>query len=112
MRARWLLLCVVLEACGRAVPDPCDAMCVSAEVLYGGCLESWGASWSAAGYEDGADFRDACSTWAWEMRLLEADAGLDGEVDATCEERTAAFTGGTCEAYTQIDWNVPPWEEE
>lgn len=104
----WLLLL------GCAEPaDPCTAMCAGAAELYGGCLSEWGADWSAAGYADEPDFLDACATWAWELRELEADAGRTGEVDAECARREEAFTAeaATCDAYTSLDWNTPPWED-
>jgi hypothetical protein len=101
-------------------PDPCADMCMAAAELYGGCLTDWGAGWEAAGYTDEEDFLDACSTWAWELRILEQDAvdqGLidqTGQVDATCAERQAAFVAdeATCSTYTSIDWNDAPWIEE
>lgn len=112
----------LLLACARA-PDPCTDMCGSAATLYGGCLESWGLGWSAAGYADQADFLDRCQTWAWEERLLEAravrqgQAGAEGSVDATCTERDAAFTAAAadpealqCAVYTDIAWDEAPWE--
>lgn len=102
----WLLL-------GCADPaDPCTATCDAAASLYGGCLADWGAGWEAAGYADEADFVDACATWAWELRQLEADAGRTGEVDAECEARTEALAAedATCDTYTSMDWNTPPWE--
>ncbi len=103
----WLLL-----ACA-ADPDPCTPMCEGAAALYGGCLTDWGADWSAAGYTDEAGFLDACTTWAFQMRALEADAGRTGDVDAECTAREARFTAedATCEDYTGLDWNSPPWQE-
>lgn len=107
------MLLAFLLACNPA-PDPCEAMCAAAADLYGTCLESWALDWSAAGYEDQADFLDRCETWAWEARLLEADAGQDGAVDAACEERELTFGEAldplTCEAYTTIAWEEMPWE--
>lgn len=109
----WLIL-----ACSEP-PDPCDDMCAAAAALYGGCLAEWGVEWSAAGYEDERDFTDACTTWAWEMHILEADAvergvkGAAGATDALCEERTTLFSSAdvTCTDYTGIDWNTTPWGE-
>lgn len=102
---------LLLLACAEA-PDPCAEMCEAAASLYGGCLSGWGADWSAAGYADEADYLDACGTWAWELRALEADAGRSGQVDALCAERDAQLTAddATCETYTTMDWNTPPWE--
>ncbi len=89
-------------------------MCEAAASLYGGCLRDWGADWEAAAYADEEDFLDACGTWAWEMRQLEADVDHPGATDQTCEERAAAFTAedATCEAFTGLDWHTPPWELE
>ncbi len=101
-------------------PDPCAEMCEAAAVLYGGCLRDWGAGWEAAGYDDEADFLDACNTWAWELRLLEEDAverGVieeTGQIDGICLARRDAFTAedATCSTYTSIDWNDVPWIPE
>ena len=107
-----------ITACDRSPdPDPCAEMCGVAADLYGGCLADWGADWTAAGYTDEADFLNACETWAWELRLLEADAvdqgviDQPGQVDATCEERRDAFAAddATCATYTGTDWNHAPW---
>ena len=108
-----------LAACAVEAPKACDPMCSSAAELYGGCLEDWGVGWEGAGYEDREDFVDACDTWAWEMHVLEEDAvdrGVAsdvGAVDAACEDRDAAMRApdATCDAYTGVDWNEPPWEE-
>ncbi len=112
------LLLGLVAACHRSPdPDPCTEMCEAAAVLYGGCLAEWGAGWEGAGYSDEEDFLDACTTWAWELRLLEEDA-LDqgvieetGQVDATCVSRRDAFLSeeATCSTYTRIDWNDAPW---
>jgi hypothetical protein len=87
-------------------------MCEGAARLYGGCLRDWGAGWEAAAYADEADFLDACTTWAWEMKQLEAEAGREGSTEAACEERGAAMTAdtATCEAFTGVDWHNPPWD--
>ena len=101
----WLLLACAEEA------SPCLAMCEAGASLYGGGLADWGADWSAAGYADGDDFVDACATWTYEMYTLEAEAGREGEVDATCHDRLAAFEadGATCDDFTGVDWSTPPW---
>lgn len=104
-----MLLALLLAGCAPQPDDPCAPMCQAATDLYGGCLEGWGSDWAAAGYRDGADFRDACETWAWEMRLLEAEAGQQGAVDAACAEREALFLEGTCEDFTAVDWSARPW---
>ena len=94
-----------------APEDPCTAMCAAAADLYGGCLSSWGADWEAAAYEDEADFLDACATWAWEERQLEAEAGHVGSVDTVCEERERQFAAedATCDDFTSLDWSAPAW---
>jgi len=89
--------------------DPCDDMCAAAATTYGTCLEDWGLDWSAAGYEDDADFREVCETWAWEMRILEKETDADGWTDATCAARAELL--GTCEDYIGIDWNAGPGDE-
>jgi hypothetical protein len=103
------LLLSLLLGCGDA-DDPCVPLCAAAADRYGACLEAGGADWPAAGYDDRADFLDACHTWAWEARLLEADAGEDGAVDRTCRTRRAAIADGDCDTFTSIDWSTMPWE--
>lgn len=100
----WLLACAVDD-------DPCLAMCEAGASLYGGCLAEWGADWSAAGYTDDDDFVDACATWSYEMHLLEAEAGHEGQVDAACAERERSFSSdsATCDDFTSLDWSTPPW---
>ena len=115
-----LLLGGVVACAAPAEPDPCAEMCAAAAELYGACLEDWGVGWEGAGYEDREDFVDACHTWAGELRLLVVDAvdrGVAeevGAVDAVCQDRDAAMRApdATCEAYTGVDWNQVPWEEE
>ncbi len=104
-----MLLALMIAGCAEPAEDPCAPMCAAAASLYGACLEDWGADWAAAGYADGADFQDACETWAWEQRLLEDEAGQQGVVDATCLEREALFTEGTCEDFTAVDWSAALW---
>jgi hypothetical protein len=84
-------------------------MCAAATELYGGCLTDWGVEWANAGYDDEEDFRETCDTWAWQARILEAEAGRSGQIDATCRTRTALFTNGTCEDFTSINWSELPW---
>jgi hypothetical protein len=85
-------------------------MCVAAADLYGSCLEAWETDWPAAGYDDRADFLDACETWTWTSRLLEEDADRAGEVDALCRERHELYVSGTCEDFAGTDWSSVPWE--
>lgn len=94
-------------SCARA-PDPCEAMCLAAAELYGGCLTSWDLDWSAAGYNDEAAFLESCRTWAWQGRILEEDAGEKGRIDALCEDRAALFSAdtATCEDFTDLDWSA------
>ena len=100
----FLLACATSE-------DPCTTLCMDAADLYGGCLTSWGASWEAAGYADEADFLDACATWAWEGRQLEAEAGEPGATEDVCRSRDATFTAedATCDDFTAVDWSAVPW---
>ena len=104
-----------LVACAGPEPDPCEPMCEEAAALYGGCLEEWGLQWSDAGYEDQAHYLESCSTWAWELRELEAAAvergelSRSGRVDAVCVEREELFASGSCEDYTAINWSEPLW---
>lgn len=106
----------VFLACS-ADPDPCVAMCDAAAELYGSCLDSWELGWDSAGYQDQADFVHRCETWAWEARLLEDDAGEAGTIDALCQQRAETFDlamadpeAPECAAYTDIEWDVMPWE--
>ena len=93
-------------------------MCASASTLYATCLDEWDLDWQAAGYDDAAGFVDACETWAWQMRELEADAvqrdQLDepSAVDAACADRNAVFTDdlAVCEDYADVDWSTVPWK--
>ena len=112
---RRALLLLLIGGCQQAV-DPCDAMCDAGAALYGGCLDGWGVEWSSAGYDDEQDWREACAAWAWELRLLEADAvahgqAQGGEDDALCVEREALWRddGATCTDYSQVDWSEVPW---
>ncbi|MBM4369182.1 MAG: hypothetical protein FJ102_23410 [Deltaproteobacteria bacterium] len=100
----WLLACVTQ-------PDPCLAMCEAGAALYGGCLAEWGADWTAAGYADEDDFLDACDTWAFEWRQIEAVDGHEGQTDATCVARAEQFSASTatCDDFTSTDWNSAPW---
>jgi hypothetical protein len=97
----------LLGGCGEAVPIACADMCHAAAVLYGACLDDWGVGWEAAGYADESDFVDACDTWAWEQAVLERDAGREGQLEATCEARRSRLEGGTCDDFTEIDWEAP-----
>ena len=112
MRRFLAIAPLLLPACGPDQPDPCVPMCAAAARLYGECLDEWGAEWTDAGYRDQADFVDACDTWAWSARLLEDDAGETGRVDATCRTRSKAFSGGTCDDFTAVDWSRMPWSPE
>lgn len=111
---RWSLpfpssLLLLVWSCAET-PDPCVPMCDAATALYGGCLETWGVEWTSAGYEDEAHFQESCETWAWTSRLLEEDAGKDGQIDRVCRQRRALFDEGECSDFTGIDWSQLPWE--
>jgi len=113
---RWRFLTALALGCGD--PDPCTPMCAAATDLYGRCLDDWGVGWSAAGYDNAGDFRDACETWAWEMQHLEREArrrdpAVKGQVDATCRTRRDRFSDpdATCEDFTEIDWSRSPWSD-
>ncbi len=98
-------------------PDPCADMCSASAQVYGACLESWGASWEAAGYSDARDYFHSCETWAWELRLLEKQAKRDGEVpqtgrvDKVCRTRAEELRNSEtqCETWESIDWESLPW---
>jgi hypothetical protein len=92
---------LLLLSCAQP-PPACAQMCQAAADLYGGCLEGWGADWSAAGYVDQADFLDACETWVWEQQLLETR-----DLPATCADRTRRYSApaATCEEYTEDSWD-------
>ncbi|MDG1478643.1 MAG: hypothetical protein P8R54_03590 [Myxococcota bacterium] len=99
------------------LPVSCEAMCLSAATLYGGCLTDWGVDWSAAGFDDEDAFLNSCQTWGWQMSLLQDAALEDGTHDdpgwlaATCEERDAALSaeGAACSVFTDIAWSDAPW---
>jgi hypothetical protein len=76
-------------------------MCTEATGLYGGCLESWGLDWTAAGHPDAASHQESCEVWSWEQSLIFGDT----KVDAICEERGALLHDGECTDYTDIDWS-------
>lgn len=105
-----MLLLLLLLGC-EDPPDPCAAMCAVATETQAACLAEEGVDWTAAGYADRADYRDACDTWAWEARLLEDDAGEDGAVDETCRTRRETLSGGACDELAAIDWSTLPWED-
>lgn len=97
-----------LASCGGE-PDPCGPMCATAAELYGGCLTDQGADWTAAGYDDAADFVASCETWAWTTRELEADADREGATDQACRDRQAVLETGTCDDFLDMDWSDVPW---
>ena len=79
---------------------------------YASCLVEWGVDWEASGHEDADDFQDSCETWAVEMRILAPGAEERDQVDATCATRanTLDVEDGACAAWSEIDWEAPPWE--
>ena len=92
-------------------PLVCLDMCQAAEGLYGQCLEDWGLGWPDAGHESGESFVDACTTWTWELQVLEEEeiqAGQDvgGRTQDFCEQRfnTLSANEATCAAYTDQEW--------
>jgi hypothetical protein len=109
---------LLLLACSQTEQPPaCDRMCDAAAALYGGCLTDWGADWSAAGYADEEAFVGSCSTWGWQMALLQEDAIERGAwtdrrwLSETCDARAAAFSAeeASCSSYTEVEWNNVPW---
>ena len=102
---------LLLLACADPVPVECTSMCSAAADLYGGYLEDWGVGWPEAGYSDRQDFLDRCEVWAWEMRLLEEDAGVSGHLEQVCIEREELLSSpeAICSDYTNIDWSEVPW---
>ena len=99
------------------MPAACEAMCLSAAALYGGCLADWGADWSAAGFDDEDAFLNSCQTWGWQMSHLQ-DAALEdgthadaGWLAAPCEDRDAAMSAedAACSEFTDIAWSDVPW---
>ena len=111
--------CFPLTACADTdVPAACADMCQAGAALYGDCLDDWGATWADAGYAHRGDFVEACETWSWEMGLLEEDAVARGEDHARQAQRSRHVPTAlqrweapeaTCEAWTGVDWNTPPW---
>ncbi|MCO4748018.1 MAG: hypothetical protein KC912_24710 [Proteobacteria bacterium] len=100
-----LVFLLTLWACEGPVPPSCDAMCVEAADLYGGCLDDWGLDWTAAGYDDERAFLGSCETWAWEADLVTRDQ--PDWLETTCDARSASFASpdATCDDYTSVDWN-------
>ena len=101
-------------------PASCEQMCASAATLYGGCLESWGLDWTAAGFADEDAFLTSCHTWSWEMALLQ-DAALEQDgfddhlwLEKTCSSRSDDMSGDSaeCSAFTDVEWNNVPWAPE
>ena len=84
------MILLILLAC-TPEPEPCDDMCAAAAVHTADCLAADELDWPAAGYDDEADFLDACATWAWELRVL--------DVDPECAAREQALSAGelSCE---------------
>ena len=105
----------VLMSCGRE--DPCAAMCSAATRVFGGCLATWEAEWSDAGFSDERDHFHSCETWVWEMRLLENNAKKQGQiknlghVDGHCVDMETSLLSAdmTCTAWSAIDWEEYPW---
>lgn len=81
---------------GCAPDDGCAATCDVALARYEACLPEWGLEWGVA-YEDAADFRNWCDTWAWEQRQL-------GQADR-CAEVTGALEDADCMGYAAA-WSV------
>lgn len=99
------LAVVTLASCEAhaPVPEVCVSMCEVATELYGGCLESWGADWHAAGYDDAAHHQESCETWAWELGLLHSTE----EIAEECELREELLSVDECDAYTSMSWTDP-----
>ena len=97
------LLSIVAMGC-NTVPEvsrTCVHMCEDATRLYGGCLESWGLDWTAAGHADGDAHQASCEVWSWEQSLIFGSK----KVDALCEARGLVLRDGECADYTDIDWS-------
>lgn len=116
----WFLLLALAGCDEPEAPASCARMCAAASTLYGGCLTDWGVDWDAAGFDDEDAFLNSCSTWGWQMSLLQDAALEDGTLDdpgwleATCTEREVAMSAedASCSAYTDIEWNNAPWSPE
>jgi hypothetical protein len=102
-----LLFPALAAAC--AGPDPCEAFCDAIASRTAECLREEGSAWSATAWADEEDLRGSCATWAWEWRLLEADAGQGGATDAYCADREAALAPAPCAEVLAFDWEAEPW---
>ena len=116
-RGRNLGTLLLVTACGQEqVPGVCGDMCVSATVLYGACVQEWGASFEDAGYSSAQGFLESCDTWAWQRALFEKAALKDGVLEAsgwleeTCEQGLSLFDApdALCSDYFSFDWQAVP----
>jgi hypothetical protein len=101
------LLLALASACASA--DPCEDFCEVVASRTGECLAAGDLAWSATAWSDQEDLRGSCSAWAWEWRLLEADAGRRGATDAWCSEQEPILAGATCDQVLAFDWEAAPW---
>lgn len=107
---------IALLACDP-VPPACPALCAEAAAALSPCVEAQGLSWSAYGYEDQADFQDACDTWAWEQARMAQHAsarqGGGGQglhaLEARCVDLSETFATGTCEEQLSVRWGDEAW---
>ena len=79
-------------------------MCRSATALYGDCLETWGMTWSDAGYSHASSHQESCEVWSWEVAEVHGRNVSDG----LCLDRGEIFRMGECSDYTDINWNEIP----
>ena len=87
-----------------SVSESCEHMCERATSLYGACLEEWGVGWSSAGYDDADAHQESCEVWSWQTSELHGAETIDG----ICESRSDVFENGTCDDYSDTDWNEVP----
>ena len=118
--SRWVPI-LLATACGQErVPPVCADMCVSATLLYGACVQDWGASFEDAGYSSAQGFLESCDTWAWQRALFEEEALSEGTLKAsgwladTCEQGLVIFDApdAVCSDYFEFDWQQVPETSE
>lgn len=118
---RTLGTLLLVTACGQEqVPEVCGDMCVSATLLYGACVQDWGASFEDAGYSSAQGFLESCDTWAWQRALFEEEALSEGALNAagwladTCEQGLSLFDApdAVCSDYFGFDWLAVPSTSE
>ena len=103
-----LLSCMFCIACDQAIPESCVTACARATAFHASCLAEAGSSFADYGYDDSADYEDACLTWAWEEKQLEDAGVLDQSVEDLCKGLAEAYPQAACPEEMSVDWRSPP----